>query len=47
MQIPVYFYRYQQILKYHMDHNEYLHVIETCKKFGCVILILPHRDREM
>ena len=21
-----------------MDHNEYLHVIETCKKFGCVNL---------
>lgn len=28
------FCRYQQILKYHMDHNEHLHVIETCKKFG-------------
>ncbi len=20
--------------RYHMEHNEYLHVIETCKKFG-------------
>ncbi|KAK3746923.1 hypothetical protein RRG08_030334 [Elysia crispata] len=25
---------YQQILRYHMEHNEYVHVIESCKKFG-------------
>uniref|UniRef100_A0A2C9MAP2 Vacuolar protein sorting-associated protein 11 homolog n=1 Tax=Biomphalaria glabrata TaxID=6526 RepID=A0A2C9MAP2_BIOGL len=25
---------YQQILRYHMEHLEHLHVIETCKKFG-------------
>lgn len=27
-------YRYMQILQYHMDHNEYVHVMEACKKFG-------------
>ncbi|KAK3611536.1 hypothetical protein CHS0354_016470 [Potamilus streckersoni] len=25
---------YQQILRYHMEHNEIPHVIDTCKKFG-------------
>ncbi|XP_019628396.1 PREDICTED: vacuolar protein sorting-associated protein 11 homolog [Branchiostoma belcheri] len=25
---------YQQILRYHMDHDEYVHIINTCKKFG-------------
>ncbi|XP_013381879.1 vacuolar protein sorting-associated protein 11 homolog [Lingula anatina] len=25
---------YQQILRYHMEHNEYVHVIDTCKRFG-------------
>ncbi|XP_064651834.1 vacuolar protein sorting-associated protein 11 homolog [Lineus longissimus] len=25
---------YQQILRYHIEHNEYTHVIDTCKKFG-------------
>ncbi|XP_005091075.1 vacuolar protein sorting-associated protein 11 homolog isoform X1 [Aplysia californica] len=25
---------YQQILRYHMEHREYVHVIEACKKFG-------------
>ncbi|PVD32476.1 hypothetical protein C0Q70_07915 [Pomacea canaliculata] len=25
---------YMQILQYHMDHNEYVHVMEACKKFG-------------
>ena len=28
--------RYQQILQYHMEHNEFVHIIETCKKFGWV-----------
>lgn len=26
--------RYQQILHYHMEQNEYSHVIDTCKKYG-------------
>ena len=30
---------YQQILQYHMEHNEYLHVIEVCKRFGYVKII--------
>jgi len=25
---------YQQILRYHMEHKEFVHVIEACKKFG-------------
>ncbi|XP_041361621.1 vacuolar protein sorting-associated protein 11 homolog [Gigantopelta aegis] len=25
---------YQQILRYHMEHDEFIHVIDTCKKFG-------------
>ncbi|KAJ8321881.1 hypothetical protein KUTeg_000352 [Tegillarca granosa] len=25
---------YQQILRYHMEHNEYVHVIDSCKRFG-------------
>ncbi|XP_067666114.1 vacuolar protein sorting-associated protein 11 homolog [Haliotis asinina] len=25
---------YQQILRYHMEHDEYVHVIDACKKFG-------------
>lgn len=25
---------YQQILRYHMEHDDYVNVIETCKKFG-------------
>lgn len=25
---------YQQILHYHMEQNEYGHVIDTCKKYG-------------
>ncbi|XP_076437584.1 vacuolar protein sorting-associated protein 11 homolog [Babylonia areolata] len=25
---------YQQILQYHMEHGEFVHVMETCKKFG-------------
>ena len=25
---------YQQILHYHMEQNEYSHVIDTCKKYG-------------
>ncbi|XP_033108411.1 vacuolar protein sorting-associated protein 11 homolog isoform X2 [Anneissia japonica] len=25
---------YQQILRYHMDHDEYVQVIETCKRYG-------------
>lgn len=25
---------YQQILQYHMDHSEFVHVMDTCKKFG-------------
>ncbi|KAK2167121.1 hypothetical protein LSH36_32g21058 [Paralvinella palmiformis] len=25
---------YQQIVQYHMDHGEYMHIIETCKRFG-------------
>ncbi|CAH1772502.1 unnamed protein product, partial [Owenia fusiformis] len=25
---------YQQILRYHMEHNEYTHIIESCKRFG-------------
>ncbi|KAK2192567.1 hypothetical protein NP493_28g12007 [Ridgeia piscesae] len=25
---------YQQILRYHIEHNEHSHIIETCKKFG-------------
>lgn len=27
-------YSYQQILHYHMEQNEYGHVIDTCKKYG-------------
>ncbi|CAG2230700.1 PEP5 [Mytilus edulis] len=25
---------YQQILRYHMEHDDYVYVIDTCKKFG-------------
>ncbi|XP_069106820.1 vacuolar protein sorting-associated protein 11 homolog isoform X1 [Argopecten irradians] len=25
---------YQQILQYHMEHDDFVHVIDTCKKFG-------------
>ncbi|KAK7475894.1 hypothetical protein BaRGS_00032862, partial [Batillaria attramentaria] len=25
---------YQQILQYHMEHSEYVHVMDACKKFG-------------
>jgi len=25
---------YQQILQYHMEHSDYVSVIETCKRFG-------------
>ncbi|KAK3087703.1 hypothetical protein FSP39_009366 [Pinctada imbricata] len=25
---------YQQILRYHMEHDDYIHVIDSCKKFG-------------
>lgn len=28
------YYSYQQILHYHMEQNEYGHVIDTCKKYG-------------
>ena len=33
---------YQQILHYHMEQNEYSHVIDTCKKYGWGSIAQPY-----
>ena len=25
---------YQRILQYHMDNNEYMNILDTCKRYG-------------